>query len=161
MTAEPPLAQAPRPQRKRAKDEDILAVVLKVILQEGTISSQRRLSELVNQKLRRKNMRVTGPRVRTIAIRSGLIGVNMRIRHDGETPDLDACPVCQTRLKRTGNRTLTGGTAKTGYKCPRCPWWTGRDLRIPQHYTFYSKVARADEEEGQLAFVFGTQQRRL
>lgn len=150
------------PQRKRAKDEELLAVVLKVILQENTVSSQRRLAELVNARLRKRGTRVTGARVRQLAVRSGLIGVHIRVRLNGETPPMERCPVCTAKLKRTGNRTLTGGTAKTGYKCPRCPWWTGRDLRVPQHYTFFSKVARVEgEDEGQLAFVLSPRQRTL
>lgn len=163
MDAPPAVAKKPEGQRKRARDEELLAVVLRVVLHEGTISSQRRLAQLVNGKLRRRGQSVTGARVRGIAVRSGLVGVDIRVRHDGETPEMTQCPVCAAKLKRTGNRTLTGGTAKTGYKCPRCPWWTGRQLRIPQHYTFYSKVARAEgEEEGQLSFVVGRDgQRRL
>lgn len=149
--------------RRRVTDEELVALLVKVILDEGTVSSQRRLAELVNGQLRRRGAHVTGQRLRVLAVRSGLVGVAIRARVDGETPHLEKCPVCHSRLKRTANRTLTGGTASTGYRCPRCPWWTGRDLRIPMHYTFSAKVARAEgEDEAQLSFVVAPpKQRRL
>lgn len=144
------------------RDEELIAVLVKVILDEGTVSSQKRLAQLVNSQLRRRKAHVTGERLRVLAIKSGLVGVAIRARVDGETPHLERCPVCRTKLKRTSNRTLAGGTASTGYRCTRCPWWTGRDLRIPQHYTFSAKVARAEAgDEGQLSFVVPSKQRRL
>lgn len=141
------------PQRKRARDEEIVAIVVQVILEEGTVASQTRLAELVNARLKRRAMHVTPARVRQLAVRSGLIGVHIRTRAGGATPDLDRCPVCDGRLKRTTNRTLTGATASTGYKCTRCPWWTGRELRVPTHYVFQARVTRAEGRHDQLAFV--------
>jgi len=137
--------------RKRAKDEEVVAVLVKVILDEGTVASQKRLAELVNRQLARRGMHVTGERVRVLAVRSGLVSIQIRVRVDGDTPEMERCPVCRSRLKRTANRTLAGGTAQTGYKCSRCPWWTGRDLRIPQHYVFQSRVTRT--EKGQVQFA--------
>lgn len=142
------MAQAPR---RRAKDEEIVAVLVKVILEEGTIASQTRLAQLVNRQLAKRHMAVTGERLRVLAVKSGLVALTIRARVDGETPEMERCPVCRAKLKRTANRTLTGATASTGYKCGRCPYWTGRELRVPQHYTFQARVARA--ARGQLSFV--------
>lgn len=139
--------------RKRAKDEEIVAILVKVILEEGTVASQTRLAQLVNRQLARRHMAVTGERLRVLAVKSGLVSLAIRARIDGETPEMERCPVCRARLKRTANRTLTGATTSTGYKCSRCPWWTGRELRIPQHYTFQARVARSDSRRGQLSFV--------
>jgi len=137
--------------RKRAKDEEVVAVLVKVILDEGTVSSQKRLAQLVNRQLARRGMHVTGERVRVLAVKSGLVSLTIRTRLDGETPELERCPVCRSRLKRTANKTLTGGSAPTGYKCTRCPWWTGRELRIPMHYVFQARVTRT--EKGQVTFA--------
>lgn len=145
---------------KRVRDEEVVALLVKVILEEGTVASQKRLAELVNDALG-ASRHVTPERVRVLAARSGLVGLTIRARVQGETPDLDKCPVCRSRLRRTSNRTLTGSTAATGYKCTRCPWWTGRDLRIPQHYVFTARVTRADGRRGQLAFVPGERRGRL
>lgn len=144
-------------QARRVRDEEVVATLVKVILEEGTVSSQTRLAELVNEELGRG---VTPERVRVLAVRSGLVAVTIRTRAGGETPELDKCPVCRSRLRRTSNRTLTGATASTGYRCSRCPWWTGREMRVPQHYVFAARVARAEGRKGQLAFVTGEDARR-
>lgn len=140
--------QAPR---KRARDEEVVAVLVKVILDEGTVSSQKRLADLVNRQLARRHMHVTGERIRVLAVKSGLVSVMIRARVDGPTPELERCPVCRSRLRRTANRTLAGTTTQTGYKCTRCPWWTGRELRVPQHYVFQARVSRG--EKGQVSFL--------
>lgn len=139
------------PKRKRARDEEIVATVVKVILDEGTVSSQKLLAQLVNRPLKKRGMHVTGERIRVLAVKSGLVGVTIRARVDGPTPEMDRCPVCHSKLRRTANRTLTGTTTQTGYRCARCPWWTGRDLRIPVHYVFQARVTRA--EKGQITFA--------
>lgn len=133
------------------RDEEIVATVVQVILREGTVSSQTRLAELVNDELPRAS-HVTAARVRVLAVRSGLVGVAIRARTDGPAPaDLKACPVCRSKVKKTVSQTLMGGTTSTGWRCTKCPWWTGRDLRVPQHYTFSAKVSRG--EKGQLRFL--------
>lgn len=138
----------------RARDEEVVAILVKVILEEGTVSSQKRLADLVNGGLG-QGRHVTPERVRVLAVRSGLVSITIKARIQGETPELDQCPVCRARLRRTTNRTLTGATASTGYKCTRCPWWTGREMRVPQHYVFAARVQRADGRKGQLTFVTG------
>lgn len=135
---------------KRVRDEEVVATLVKVILEEGTVAGQGRLAELVNEHLG-GGRGVTPERVRVLAARSGLVALAIRTRILGETPELERCPVCRSKLKRTSNRTLSGATASTGYKCTRCPWWTGRDLRVPAHYTFHARVSRG--EKGQLRFL--------
>ena len=152
------------PASRRVRDEEVVATLVKVILEEGTVASQTRLAELVNAEL--GGRRVTPERVRVLAVRSGLVAVGIRVRIQGESGTMERCPVCRSKLRRTTNRTLTGTTASTGYKCTRCPWWTGRDLRVPQHYVFTARVARAEGRRGQLSFVqaeraAGRAQRRL
>lgn len=138
--------------RKRVRDEEIVATVVQVILDEGTVASQTRLAQLVNRQLGKRGSKVTPERVRVLAVRSGLIGITIRTRHDGNAGEMETCPVCRSKLKRTSNRTLTGHTTQTGYKCTRCPWWTGRELRVPHHYTFTARVKRG-QKTGQLNFL--------
>lgn len=146
-----PVADAARG-KGRANDAELIALVVKVILEEGTVASQTRLAQLVNAQLGKRKTHVTPERLRVLAVRSGLVGIAIRTRTDGETPELERCPVCRSKLRRTTNKTLTGSTAQTGYRCTRCPWWTGREMRVPQHYVFQARVSRADKR-GQLAFV--------
>lgn len=138
----------------RARDEEIVALIVQIILREGTVATQSLLAQLVNARLERKHMHVTAQRVRVLAARSGLVALTIRTRLNGAAGDLKDCPVCRSKLKRTENQTLTGKSVATGYKCTRCPYWTGRELRVPHHYTFQARVTRAERgEEGQLAFV--------
>lgn len=146
------MARAKETPSRRVRDEEVVATLVKVILEEGTVASQTRLARLVNDQLG-GGRHVTPERIRVLAVRSGLVALSIRTRTLGETPELDKCPVCRGRLRRTANRTLTGTTASTGYKCTRCPWWTGREMRVPQHYVFAARVARADGRRGQLSFV--------
>lgn len=139
--------------RRRARDEEIVAAVVQVILAEGTVSSQKRLAELVNARLKKRGFHVTATRIRVLAIRSGLVGIDVRTRRGGDAPDLEKCPVCHARLKRTSNRTLAGTSTLTGYKCTRCSWWTGRSMRVPTHYVFHARVSRAEGRNEQLAFT--------
>lgn len=137
-----------------ARDEEIVALIVQIILREGTVATQTLLAQLVNAKLERKDMHVTAQRVRVLAARSGLVALTIRASVRGASGELKECPVCHSKLKRTENQTLTGKSAATGYKCTRCPYWTGRELRIPNHYTFQARVTRAERgDDGQLAFV--------
>jgi len=146
-----------RAQRHRARDEQVVAVVVQVILREGTVATQTRLAKLVNKELAKrdpKSYHVTPARVRMLAARSGLVGLAIRARLDGPVREMRSCPVCGSKLKRTENRTLTGKSAATGYRCTRCPWWTGaRELRVPHHYTFHARVSRGEHDDAQLSFV--------
>lgn len=127
-------------------DEEVVAATVKVILREGQVDSQKRLAELVKREMRRRDpkARVGESRIRHLALASGLVGVHVRARHEGTSPKLEECPVCGSALKRTTNRTLTGGTSSTGYKCTRCPWWTGREYRVPNRYAFFPLVERRE-----------------
>ena len=136
----------------RATDERLSAILIETLLSEGTITSQRRLADLVNARLRKHEMPVTPPRLRRLALQTGLVLVTIRTRHGGATPELKRCPVCHARLRTTINRNLLGDEAHAGYRCTRCPYWTGRELRVPHLYTFASRVTRGQDGE-QLAFV--------
>jgi hypothetical protein len=139
--------------RKRARDEEIVAIVIKILLREGTVATQARLARLANRELAKRGHHVTGERVRVLAARSGLVSLAIRARTDGPAGELRTCPVCRSKLERTENRTLTGKAAATGYKCTRCPWWTGRELRVPSRYVFQARVARGEADEEQLSFL--------
>lgn len=108
------------------------------------MDTEGRLLALVLRELRRREpaARLSGPRLRRLVLRSGLVNVSFRVRLDGPPPSLERCPVCGADLKRTANRTLSGTSVNVGYRCGKCPWWTGRDYRVPTAYTFTAKLAR-------------------
>lgn len=134
-------------------DEDVVAAALRAVLRAGTVDSQRKLGEMVEAELRRRDRhyRVSDERVRVLALRSGLVGVHVHAHPSGPTPRLERCPVCESDLVRTSNRTLAGGATATGYRCARCPWWTGREYRVPSRYVFFPLVERAPRSP-QLSF---------
>jgi uncharacterized protein with PIN domain len=129
-------------------DEEVLAATVKVVLAEGTVASQRRLSELVRKELKRRDaeFRVGEARVRALAVRSGVVAVTIHARKVGDGREVERCPVCGAKLRRTSNATLTGSSTPVGYRCTRCPWWTGRELRMPARYAFTAKVERRGKD---------------
>lgn len=135
--------------RRIPRDEEVLAATLEVLAREGHVDTQRRLGELVEERLhdRDPDYAVTGKRVRQLAVRSGSVEVRIEAREDGETPTMDRCPVCGSELEDRRNRTLTGGEVSTGYRCTWCPWWTGTVLRVPRQYAFDADIGNGDGDE--------------
>ena len=40
--------------------------------------------------------------------------------------------------KELQNQTLDGEEVKLGFRCSKCPYWTGPERRVPVRYTFLS-----------------------
>lgn len=131
------------------RDEEVLAATLEVLAREGHVETQRRLGELVEERLadRDPDYAVTGKRVRRLAVRSGSVEVRIQAREDGETPTMQGCPVCGSDLEELRNATLEGGEVQTGYRCSWCPWWTGPTLRVPRRYTFTAELGSSEAED--------------
>ena len=101
------------------------------------VESQRRLKALVEKDLKgEEKYRVGEPRLRVIAIESGLVNLEIRCRDTLEMRSLIKCPVCGERLQKVRNMTVYGGTVTLGYRCPRCKYWTGLRRRVPTRYVF-------------------------
>jgi hypothetical protein len=101
------------------------------------VSSQRQLKRLVERDLKSDEVfRVGEPRLRQIAIDSGLVDLEIHCRETGERRSLVKCPVCSERLRRVRNMTVFGGTVTVGYRCARCGYWTGLRKRVPTRYVF-------------------------
>jgi hypothetical protein len=101
------------------------------------VESQRRLKALVEKDLKgEEKYRVGEPRLRVLAIESGLVSLEIRCRDTPEMRSLVKCPVCGERLKKVRNMTVYGGTVTLGYRCERCKYWTGLKRRVPTRYVF-------------------------
>jgi hypothetical protein len=101
------------------------------------VDSQRRLKQLVEKDLRGDDtFRVGEPRLRILAIESGLVNLEIRCRDTPEMRSLMKCPVCRNRLRKVRNMTVFGGTVTLGYRCERCKYWTGLKRRVPTRYIF-------------------------
>jgi len=119
---------------------EVLAEVIREVLRgRPTVSSQRKLTELVLRKLKEIDADYTASeeRIRRVAIDSGVAKIEIHCREGEERSRQSRCPVCCSKMRRIRNETIFGGTVTLGYKCTRCPYWTGLKRRIPVRYVFY------------------------
>jgi hypothetical protein len=125
---------------KIPKDGDIVLAIRNVMVKFSVVRSQHELKRLVDQELSRgdEQFRVSGSRVRRLALLSGVTKVEVHTRGDGpKTKKVGTnCPVCGAALKKSKNKTVEGKTVTLGYFCPNCSYSTGKDKRYPSRYIF-------------------------
>lgn len=118
-------------------DERVRASLARVFSTRQIVDSQRRLKALVEKDMKGdERYRVGEPRLRLLAIDSGLVDLEILCRDTDEMRSLVRCPVCGARLKKVRNMTVFGGTVTLGYRCERCRYWTGLKRRVPTRYVF-------------------------
>ena len=116
-------------------------IIIKILKSEGTVDSQRKLTEEVTKHLRMfENYKISERRVRKIAIENPDIVVEIKYRTTAkEIDDMKTCPVCGADMEEIENLTLDGRRVVVGYRCTKCPYWTGKKLRLPSRYIFRLK----------------------
>lgn len=126
---------------RKPSDTEVLDAIKDALRRHGVISSQRKFAELVLRELRRHDpdYSVSEPRIRRLALASGLVTVETRTRESGEKTSASMCPVCGGRTERIRNLTVYGGTVTRGYRCRNCGYWTGLKRRVPTLYIFSPK----------------------
>jgi len=127
------------------KDGDVVLAIRNVLARYKNVHSQRRLKEMVEEELNfgSENFRVSEPRIRRLAIVSGVADIKVHTRATGQNISISKCPVCSSKLKASRNMTVYGKTVTLGYKCPECDYWTEKgDLRMPSRYEFSVKRRR-------------------
>jgi len=125
------------PEYRIPSDERVKESLGRVFATRHEVNSQHRLKLLVEKDLRaEEKFRVGEPRLRQIAIDSGLVDLEIHCRETEQRKSLYKCPVCGERLQRVRNMTVYGGTVTLGYRCERCKYWTGLKRRIPTRYVF-------------------------
>jgi len=118
-------------------DDRVRGSLVRVFSTRQMVDSQRRLKQLVERDLKgEEKFRVGEPRLRLLAIESGLVDLEIRCRDTDEMRSLVRCPVCGERLEKVRNMTVFGGTVTLGYRCGRCKYWTGLRRRVPTRYVF-------------------------
>ena len=125
---------------KIPSEEEIKKIVMKVLKNRGVIESQAELLSEVKKHLIRlgKDFKISGKRLRKIAIRMPEVEVEIRCRTtEKEVEDMKVCPVCGEKVERLTNLTLEGEKIIVGFKCTFCSYWTGKKLRIPMRYIFH------------------------
>lgn len=120
------------------KNGEVVLAIRNVLVRYRSVESQRRLKELVENELNQgvEEYRVGGPRIRKLAIVSGIADVEVHTRGNGRKWKGKKCPVCGSQLKESKNMTVYGDTVTLGYQCPTCTYCTGKDRRTPSRYVF-------------------------
>ena len=125
------------PSYRIPSDARVRDAIARVLSTRHFVESQRKLKHLVEKDLKGdERYRVGEPRLRILAIKSGLVDLEIRCRDTPEMRSLIKCPVCGERLKKVRNMTVFGGTVTLGYRCDRCKYWTGLKRRVPTRYIF-------------------------
>jgi SepF-like predicted cell division protein (DUF552 family) len=126
---------------KVPSDNDVLEAIQKAMTGNHIIRSQTELRALVQAELKAKDpaFSITNERLRRIALEKAGLQIEMQSRELEDGPALARCPVCKSPLKATKNDTIYGGTVTLGFKCTKCPYWTGIKRRVPTRYTFYMR----------------------
>jgi uncharacterized protein with PIN domain len=122
-------------------DDALLSAVKKVFQKYHTVTSQRKLKTYVEKELqtKKKQFRVSEPRLRTLVLKSGLIQVEIHTREGDPDKILHKCPVCGGPLQRVKNQTIYGGEVTIEFRCDHCGYWTGKKKKIPTLYIFHLK----------------------
>jgi len=124
---------------KIPSDEEVSELVLKVMRIKRVVESQAQLlSEvLVHLQMRNPEYKLTGQRLRKLAMRIPEIHVEIKCKDtDTLVDNMETCPVCGSKMERVENMTLEGKKIVIGFKCTFCSYWTGRKLRVPIRYIF-------------------------
>jgi len=125
------------PSYRIPSDERVQESLARVFSTRQIVDSQRRLKQLVEKDMKGdERYRVGEPRLRLLAIDSGLVDLEINCRDTNEMRSLVKCPVCGERLAKVRNMTVFGGTVTLGYRCRRCKYWTGLKRRVPTRYVF-------------------------
>lgn len=122
-------------------DEKVRKAFKEVFKKYRTVSSQRKLKQLVEKELRSKKKRfgVSERRLRSIVLKSELVNIEIHSREGDPHKVLNRCPVCDYSLKRVKNLTIWGGEVTIEFRCSNCGYWTGKKKRIPTRYVFHLK----------------------
>ncbi|MCA1813795.1 MAG: hypothetical protein LC624_07575 [Halobacteriales archaeon] len=129
------------PARSATRDEEVVAAVASVFAKRDKVETQHRLRRFVEEELQRRKpgAKVSGSRARVLALRSGLVRLELRTKTMPGQEEAEQCPACKGKLRRLRNRTLKGGTVLVGLRCPECGYKSGRDLEVPTKYVFHRR----------------------
>jgi hypothetical protein len=129
----------------RIPDDDKLAEAIFVVMYRNQqVKSQNEMTTLVRRELNKENedeFRVSGERIRRIAVNRGLLQLVIEYNESVISGLPDTCPVCRNPMEAVTNRTLDGGMIEVSRKCSVCPYSVGTRRRMPGRYTFMRKKA--------------------
>ena len=127
---------------KIPSEKEVGKIIIKVLKVRGVIESQAELTKEVLKHLKRinKDFKLTPKRMRRIALKTSKVRIEIRCKiTDRIVQDMKVCPVCGGKMEKITNTTLEGEKISIGFKCSFCPYWTGKNLRVPIRYSFRLK----------------------
>ncbi len=124
-----------------SSDDQIKSIIKKVLKKFRTVNSQNKLKKLVEKELntKKKKIGITSSRLRSIALNSNFIKLEIHTREGDPKKLMSKCPVCRSDLHRVKNLTIWGGEVTIELNCKKCGYWTGKKKRIPTRYVFHLK----------------------
>ena len=122
-------------------EETLQEAVRRVLTRTGGAGSLTHLMELVVDELHRTDptYRIGPVRLRRVASRMNALRTTIYTRRGNAKALQEHCPVCSATLVTVRNQSLTGGAVPLEARCPECPYWSGRERRVPVRYTFALK----------------------
>lgn len=121
------------------RDEDLEEMLRKVFRNNPVLRSQAALSRALAAELDGRGLRVSGNRLRRLALESGLAKLEIIYRQSCRRLEGDTCPVCASSLQDIENSTLDGGTAVIARVCMNCDFKRGVQDREPGRYVFHAR----------------------
>ena len=124
-------------------DKQVETALANVFKKTHTISSQNKLKQMVDKELKKSKgenkIGVSPNRLRSIAITSDFVKLEIHSREGDPKKIMTKCPVCSNVLNKVKNLTIWGGKVTLEFRCPNCGYWTGKKKRIPTRYVFHLK----------------------
>ena len=115
--------------------KDLVKFVIKRVLENKKVGSQKELSELVVKELNKnkKQYALSGKRARLIALEIPEVKVLIEVKK-GKIPK--KCPCCKSKLVKTYTKNLLGGKILVKLKCLKCGYKGLEGKWIPKRYEF-------------------------
>jgi len=123
----------------------LVEAISEVIREKQTVDSQRMLTELVQKALKKRDSDFTASeiRIRKAAVLKAPLKLHIHYRETNEASTKGKCPVCGSETLQIRNKTLFDEKVDLGFRCVKCPYWTGQLKRVPVRYIFNALIEEA------------------
>lgn len=123
----------------------LVEAISDVIRDKQTVDSQRMLTDLVQKTLKKRDTDYTASevRIRKAAVLKAPVKLHIHYRETNETAAKGPCPVCGSETIQIRNKTLFDEKVTLGFRCTKCPYWTGQQKRVPVRYMFTALLEEA------------------
>jgi transposase-like protein len=123
----------------------LVEAISEVIREKQTVDSQRMLTELVQKALKKRDSDFTASeiRIRKVAVLKTPLKLHIHYRETNVASTKGRCPVCGSETLQIRNKTLFDEKVDLGFRCTKCPYWTGQQRRVPVRYIFNALIEEA------------------